>query len=303
MNPTLIALPGNEGLAKQLGTALNWPIENLQVHRFPDGESNPRFLGDVKGRQIVLVCTLDQPDTKIVALYLAAKVARELGAIQVGLVAPYLAYMRQDARFHPGEGITSVHFAKLISENFNWMVTVDPHLHRHHALSDIYTIPTIAVQAAPAISNWIAAHVANPVVIGPDAESEQWASEVANAANCPYTVLQKVRHGDRNVEVSVPDSSRWQGMTPVLVDDIASTARTMIAATRHLHAALLPAPVCIVVHPLFVDDAYAALQDAGVNRIVSCNTVAHPSNNIDLCGQLTPALAELAGTNRSPLTS
>ncbi len=297
MKPILFAMPGNDGLANQLGSALNWPIGNLQVHRFPDGESNPRFLEDVNGRQVVLVCTLDQPDTKIVALYLAAEVARELGATRIGLVAPYLAYMRQDARFHPGEGITSVHFAKIISQSFDWIVTVDPHLHRHHALSDIYTIPAMAVQAAPVISRWIAAHVANPVVIGPDAESEQWASEVAKAANCPYTVLQKVRHGDRNVEVSVPDSSRWQGMTPVLVDDIVSTARTMIAATRHLHVANLPAPVCIVVHPLFVDDAYVSLQGAGVNRIVSCNTIIHPSNNIDLCAQLTPALTELACAN------
>jgi ribose-phosphate pyrophosphokinase len=294
MKPILFAMPGNEGLTGQVGVALNWPIGRLQVHHFPDGESNPRFLDEVNGHQIVIVCTLDQPDTRIMALYLAAKVARELGATRIGLVAPYLAYMRQDARFHHGEGITSVHFAQLISNCFDWMVTVDPHLHRHHALSDIYTIPAVAVQAAPAISRWIAANVANPVVIGPDAESEQWASEVANAAKCPYTVLQKVRHGDRNVELSVPDSSRWQGMTPVLVDDIASTARTMIAATGHLHAAGLPATVCIVVHALFVDDAYIALQDAGVNRIVSCNTVDHPSNNIDVCTQLVTALQQFA---------
>lgn len=99
---------------------------------------------------------------------------------------------------------------------------------------------------------------------------------------CPYTVLQKIRRGDRDVEVSVPDAAQLWGMMPVLVDDIVSTARTMIAATSHLHAAGLVPPVCIAVHALFSGDANAALQAAGTEQIVSCNTVAHPSNAIDL---------------------
>lgn len=84
-----------------------------------------------------------------------------------------------------------------------------------------------------AIAQWIADNVRRPLVIGPDAKSEQWASEVAKGAGCPYTVLQKTRRGNHEVEVSVPDSAQWQGRTPVLVDDIVSTARTIIAATAH----------------------------------------------------------------------
>lgn len=57
-------------------------------------------------------------------LYLAASVAHELGAIRVGFVAPCLAYMRQDARFHSGEGITAKHFARLLSSAVDWLVTV-----------------------------------------------------------------------------------------------------------------------------------------------------------------------------------
>ena len=71
----------------------------------------------------------------------------------------------------------------------------------------------------------------------------------------------------------------------------------MIAAVGHLHRAGLPAPVCIVVHALFAEDAYIALQDAGVSRIVSCRTVSHASNDIDVCAQLTTAIEQLAVVN------
>lgn len=293
MTPLLFAMPGNEALAERLGKLLGWESGVIAVRRFPDGESCLRFLTEIKGREVALVCTLDRPDDKLLPLYFAASIARELGARRIGLIVPYLAYMRQDARFHEGEGITSAHFARLVSGFADWLLTVDPHLHRHRTLRAIYSIRTEVVHAAPAIAQWIAGNVRRPLVIGPDAESEQWASEVAKGAGCPYTVLQKTRRGDREVEVSVPDSAQWQGRTPVLVDDIVSTARTMIAATAHLHAAGLAAPVCIAVHPVFAGDACAALQAAGVERIISCNTIAHPSNQIDLSGPIAAALQRL----------
>lgn len=301
MMPVLFPLAGNEELARQLGRLLAWEIGDVAVRRFPDGESGIRFHTGVAGRDIAFVCTLDRPDEKIAVLYLAARVARELGARRIGLIAPYLAYMRQDAAFHDSEGVTSVHFATLVSSFADWLITVDPHLHRHHDLREIYSIPARAVHAAPEISQWISRNVHLPVIIGPDSESEQWAAEVAKGAGCLYTVLQKTRRGDRDVEVSVPDTEQWRGHTPVLVDDIASTARTMIAAVSHVRAAGLAPPICIAVHPIFAGDAYSALQAAGVAQIVSCNTIAHETNKIDLSRSMAAAIHHfwrLAGADR-----
>lgn len=289
-SPILFALPGNEALAQHLAQINDWQLGRLQVRSFPDGESNLRFLDDVSGRSVIFVCTLDFPDRKIMPLYFAASVARELGASKIGLVLPYLAYMRQDARFHPGEGITSAHFARLISRIGDWMLTVDPHLHRHHDLSDIYTIPSLVVQAAPEIAKWVKANVQLPVLIGPDQESEQWVAAVAKLAACPHTVLHKIRRGDRDVEVSIPDTSLWQGMTPILVDDIASTGRTMLAAAKHLLAAQLAAPICIAVHALFAEDAYQNLLDANLAGVVSCDTVLHISNKISMAQALAAGM-------------
>ena len=288
----VIAMPGNERFASEIAAALGTETGQIETRHFPDGESYVRFRSDVRDRELVMVATLDRPDCKYLPLHFAAAAARELGASRVGLVAPYLAYMRQDRRFHEGEAVTSRTFARLLSSAFDWLVTVDPHLHRTGSLSEIYSIPAKAVHAAPLISDWIKANVVRPVIVGPDAESEQWVSNVAARTGAPYRVLSKERHGDRDVEISVPDLDDVRDRTPVLVDDIVSSGRTMIEAVRQLRARGLPAPVCVAVHALFADASYRALQDLGAT-VVSTDTVAHPSNTIESAGVVAECVKTL----------
>jgi ribose-phosphate pyrophosphokinase len=232
--PVVIAMPGNDVMTQRLAQSLNADLGQIELRAFPDGETYLRFLTDLSGRALVLVCTLDHPNERILPLLFAAATARELGAASVGLVSPYLAYMRQDRRFKPGEAVTSREVARLLSNAFDRLVTVDPHLHRYGSLADIYHIPTRVVHAAPLISQWIRVHIPNPLIIGPDSESEQWVSAVARDAGAPYAVLEKVRRGDRDVEISIERLQHLDGRTPVLVDDMISSGRTMLAAVRLL---------------------------------------------------------------------
>ena len=299
MSTVLLSLPGNETLTGSLAVALDvanakiFELGQIALRRFPDQESYVRIDSRLDGKSAILVSSLSRPDEKILPLIFVADTARELGASEVGLVAPYLAYMRQDRRFHPGEGVTSKYFARLLSSSFDWLVTVDPHLHRHSSLSELYDIRTQVVHAAAPLAEWIRANVAQPLIVGPDSESEQWVSAVAKAVGAPHIVLEKVRSGDRDVAISVPQVEQWRHHTPVLVDDIVSTARTMIATVKHLTAANMPSPVCVAVHAVFADSAYEDLAAAGAARIVSCNTIVHPSNGIDLTSSLASAVRSI----------
>lgn len=280
MSPVILSVPGNEPVARSLCATLGAEPGQCTVRPFPDGEIYVRVDTPVTGRRVVLACTLDRPGDKLLPLLLLAATCRDLGAAEVGLVAPYLAFMRQDERFRPGEGVTSMYFAELLSRAVSWLVTVDPHLHRWRTLEDIYAIPTRVARAAPAIAAWVRANVRDPVIVGPDAESEQWAGAVAADLGAPYAILEKTRHGDREVEIAAPDLAGFGDRTPVLVDDIVSTGRTMIEALGHLRRAGLRAPVCVCVHPVFADRADDDLRTAGAERVVSCNTIAHATNAI-----------------------
>ncbi len=263
---------------------------NFHRRRFPDEETYIRVMDEVRRENCAVFCSLKHPDSEIPSVLFLADALRDLGAASVGLVAPYLCYMRQDRRFQPGEAVTSKSFAKLLNASFDWMLTVDPHLHRIKNLSEIYSIPAAAVHAGPLIAAWVDSNVPSPVVIGPDEESEQWARAIAGRHPC--TVLKKERLGDRSVQISGLEQLP-PGHTPVLVDDMVSSARTMITAVEMIRSQGGPAPVCICVHGLFNGDAYEELQKAGAAQIVTCNTVPHVSNRIDTGPLLAEAAREL----------
>lgn len=234
-----IAMPGNEPMAERLSALTGGEIAALETRRFPDGETYLRLTGGVSRRQVAIVCTLDHPDGKFLPLAFAAATARELGASRVGLVAPYLAYMRQDRRFKDGEAVTATQFARLLSGSVDWLV------------------------------KRIAAHV-----------------------RCPFVVLAKRRLGDRQVAIDLPDLSAMRGRKPVPVDDIISSAGTMMEAARRVAAAGLPRPVCAAVHGLFAGDSFERLSMVA-EAVVTTNTVAHRSNAIDLSDRIAPAVAEV----------
>ena len=293
MRLLVLAMPGNEAVATAIAGSLAGDVGALETHSFPDGETYLRIGSNVQGRSVVIVATLAHPDAKFLPLIFAADAARELGAANVGLVAPYLAYMRQDRRFQPGEAVTSRSIARLISSHFDWLVSVDPHLHRYTSLSEIYSIPTRVLHATPLMAEWIARNVEKPVLIGPDSESVQWVSDVASRTGAPFTVLEKIRHGDRDVEIRVSDTLRLSGRIPVLVDDIISSGQTMLQAVRLLKGVSSSPATCIAVHGLFADRADTLLQHEGA-RLVTSNTIPHASNAMDVSPMLADAISQMA---------
>lgn len=289
----IVSLPGNERLGGQLADALGVSQAQLELRQFPDGETYLRLKTVCEDKDVVVVSTLDRPDAKLLPLIFLCDLLRDLGARKRILIAPYLAYMRQDKRFNPGEALTSASFAHLLSGSIEGLLTVDPHLHRRHGLDEIYSIPARVVHAAPMLAEWIRSNVSNPLLVGPDSESEQWVADVAARAGSPYIVLEKTRRGDRAVEISVPDVERWRHHRPILVDDIISTAHTMIETVRHLHTIGMPAPVCLGVHAVFAGDAVAALRATSVEQIVTTDTIPHETNGMEISNLLIDGLEEL----------
>lgn len=278
-------MPGNDEFAGLLASRLGADPGEMDMRQFPDGETYLRVRSDVEDRLVVVVSTLVQPDQKLVPLYFLGNNLKSLGAAHVCLAAPYLAYMRQDKAFRSGEAVTSEYFAGLICSFADSIATIDTHLHRRESLSEIYSIPNINAAAAGEISDWVVKNVRDPVLVGPDSESEQWVSEVAQMAGAPFVVLEKTRRGDRDVSVSAVEIDvLHRDRTPVLVDDIISTARTMIETVRRLGELDMAAPICMGVHAVFAGDAYEELMEAGAARVVTCNTIPHSSNEIDVSG-------------------
>lgn len=265
---------------------------DILLHQFPDNETYVKILSPIKNADVILYATLSQPNQKILPLIFSASTARLLGAKSVGLIAPYLPYMRQDTVFEFGEGVTSRYFANLISKNFDWLITVDPHLHRYKTLHEIYSIPTYVLSANDLISQWIRLNLHRPGIFGPDAESHPLISSISEKLNVPYFNAKKIRLDDNQVILSLP-TIEGSFSFAVIIDDIISTGGTVIQLIKFLQQTITQPIVVIAVHPLFANDAYNKIISCGIRELVSCNSIPHLSNKIDLSPLILNSISSL----------
>jgi ribose-phosphate pyrophosphokinase len=289
----LLAFDDEAVLAQRLADALGCPLAFIDRHRFPDGETRLRLPPQLPERTVVLR-GLQQPNEKLTELLLAAGGARELGARQLTLVSPYLAYMRQDMAFTPGEVVSQRHVGHLLAAGFDAVVTVDPHLHRVATLDDV--LPGrrgVALTGAPRLGEWVATQRPGALLLGPDEEALQWVRAAALGTGLDYAVCTKQRRADRDVAVALPEGLALRGRSVVLLDDVASTGHTLVEAAREALACGASRVDAAVTHALLVDDALARLQAAGVGEVWSTDSVPHPTNAVSIAGLLAQAVRSL----------
>jgi len=289
MTELLLAFDDEHHLAVPLAAALGVPLHTIERHDFPDGETRLRLPATVPPN-VALLRGLHQPNAKLAELMIVAPAARELGAARLTLVCPYLAYMRQDMAFTPGEAVSQRHVGQALAAWFDSVITVDPHLHRVASMDQV--LPGrrgLALSAAPLLGEWAARHAKNPILLGPDEEAAPWVRSAALAQGLEHATCVKQRSGDRDVAVVLPDL-KFQGREVVLIDDVASTGRTLAVTAAALRQRGAAAVDVAVTHPLFVGDAVLQLAAAGVRHVWSSDSVRHASNVVSLVPLLAEAL-------------
>lgn len=280
----IITTCGNsDKIAKSLAKKLKVKYCPLTIGSFPDGDFYLKFDKSVKGKKVVIVQSF-QPfsNRSLFRILFAAETAKDLGAKKVILVAPYLAYMRQDKRFHPGEVVSSRIMAKHLNRCIDKIITIDPHLHRYKSLKDIFTVSAKKLTANGLIADYVGKNIKDPVIIGPDWESFQWADKIAHMINCDSTCLKKTRFSSRHVKVKLIKEVPVKGRNAVIIDDIISTGHTMAEAAKKARKMGARSVTAIGVHGLFVENAIYKLKKSGVTKIVSTNCIEHQTNKIDV---------------------
>ncbi len=288
MTNDVYAFGADQGPASRLAIALGAPLRQISLHRMPDGESLPCVPPATS--TALLYRALDRPDDKLVPLLLAADALRRAGARRVVLVAPYMPYLRQDAVFAPGQPLSRDVFGGLLGPAFDQVVTVEPHLHRTADLTPIFRgTPVLALSAADLLAEAIGRR-GQPVIVGPDAESQPWVTRIAARLEAPSMVAHKVRRGDRDVDVTMPGDADLLGRRTVIVDDICSSGATLIAAIQRLRAAGAGSVEVAVVHALFKREVGAALRRAGARSVIATDSCGRRASSLQLAPLLAHAL-------------
>ncbi|MBW7973834.1 ribose-phosphate diphosphokinase [Bradyrhizobium sp. BR 10289] len=301
MTPSAVQwLPSSAHFGPLLAESLGIPGHAIELHRFPDEEL--RVTVGPAATTTIVCCSLDRPNEKLIALLLVAEALRRNGATRLVLVAPYLAYMRQDAAFHPGEAVSQRAIGTLLANNFDRIITFDAHLHRTSSLGEVFPgAEADNLSAASAIEALLRADPVSPstVAVGPDEESRSWIADIAGRLGLAYCIARKLRKTDQSVQITLPDPSLFVERPVLLVDDIVSSGGTLTACANALTAAGAASIQAIVVHALFPPSLMPIFGRDGIQSIRSTDSVQHPTNAISLNNLLAHALRNELG--RRPL--
>ena len=293
MSPSslLLYFDDEQASAQRLATQAGLALGRIERHRFPDGELKLRLPSPLP-THVVLLRTLDHPNEKLLELLLAAETARTLGARHLTLVAPYLAYMRQDMAFTEGEAVSQRIVGQFLAQLFDALITVDPHLHRVATLQQAVPLAqAVVLSGAPLLADLVAAQRPHALLVGPDEESAQWITQAATRHDLAHAVCTKVRHGDRAVDIALP-AVDFAGRAVVLLDDVASSGHTLAQAARLLRAAGAATVDVAVTHALFADGAVSLLHEAGIGQVWSTDCIPHHSNAVSMAPAIAAALTQ-----------
>ncbi len=291
--------PESAAAARGLADALGIPCQIADLHRFPDGESLVRLPQPME--RAIVYRSLDQPNDKLVELTLAASVLRRQGAVDLCLVAPYMAYMRQDAVFKPGEPVSQSVIGDWLGRCFDRFVCVEPHLHRTHSLDEVFVgRPSRALTGAGPIVERLRAEGVDPatVIIGPDEEAAPLVEAVARPLGLIGIVGRKERRGDRDVTVVLPADAPLAGRPAVIVDDVISSGETIFSCARAARSLGAGALRVFGVHALFGEAVAARFQAEGLGAPLSCDGVPHPTNALPLAGLIAAAVRDFEKEQR-----
>jgi ribose-phosphate pyrophosphokinase len=259
-------------LAEKLARELDVPLEAAEIGSFADGETLIQLRSDLRGAVVVIVqptCTPVNDHLMVLALMVDA--ARAAGAARVIALAPYFGYARQEQRSQIGDARSAQVAARLLhSVGLDHLVALDLHA---PALESAFPMPVTHLRAdplfVPLIRNWA---IADLVVVSPDAGGLKRAQRIALALNAHLAVIAKDRpRPDAVAPMQVLGDVKNREC--VVVDDMASTGRTLTGAAEALRAAGARDVHAVFTHAVIAPGAAERLLAARFGRILTTDSI------------------------------
>jgi ribose-phosphate pyrophosphokinase len=285
---SVVTGPGTFDLADKIARRLGAHLAVASLRIFSDGESSIK-LGRV-GKNCVIVQSSNPPtDTHLIQLLMMAKKCTDDGAQDVCAVVPYLGYARQDRAFLEGEVVSISLVAKLFeSVGLKHIITVD--IHSELAMSYFASIQNVS--SIPLLADYASKmRLHDPIAVSPDAGGTNRAKEFARHLDIDVLVLKKSRHkvtGDVTMEERLDtDISKRDA---IVIDDIISSGGSLIKAAEVLNKKGAGKIYAMCAHALLINDAAQKIKSAGVEDIISTNSVPSQYAKVDLSPEIALAL-------------
>jgi ribose-phosphate pyrophosphokinase len=272
--PMLLAGTANRPLAEEIARYLEWPLGDVTIKAFADGELFVRIDENVRGRDLFIIQSTVPPGDNIMELLLLIDAAHRASAARINAVIPYFGYARQDRKDQPRVAIGAKLVANMVAAaGADRVLSVDFH---QHQIQGFFDIPVDHLYAAPVFTRYFREkHLTNLVVISPDVGSAKMARGFAKRLDATMGIIDK-RRPAANVSEVMNVIGEVEGKDCLLSDDMIDTAGTMAEAARALKERGANDIYACASHALLSGPAVERLSNAPFKEIVVTNTVPIP---------------------------
>lgn len=288
----IVGGPSSIDLARKIGEMLGFPLVNIRMKRFPDGEFYVKFEETIAGENLLIVQSLYPPqDIHAMELFLILHTARDLGAETIRVFVPYLAYSRQDERYLEGECLSAAMIAEIIeSLGVDSLYTID--VHNENVLR-MYKIPVYNLTASGELARYFAKKgLVRPLVVAPDDEdlAKRRAAYAARVLGADWDALEKRRDRYTGEIVTFVKDLNVRGRDAIIIDDIISTGKTTANAAKILREQGARRIFVGVSHALLLGDSVRLIMENGVEEIVGTDSVVNDYAKVSVAPILARAL-------------
>lgn len=259
-------------LANSIAGYLGEPLGEVDIRRFPDGETFVKIVENIRGRDVFILQSICRPPNEmLMELLIMIDAVRRASAARITAVLPYFGYARQDRKDQPRVPITAKLVANLlVASGANRLVVMDLHCQQ---IQGFFDIPVDHLTAAPVLVKKIRSlNLKNPVVVAPDTGGVKTAYTFSTLLRCGLAIAAKQRKSATEIE-TINVVGDVEGSDVIMVDDLTTTARTLIGAAHLLRKHGARSIRAAVTHNLLTEDARKALRESPIEELITTDSL------------------------------
>ena len=258
-------------LAEKIALRYGATLGNIEVTTYSDGEFQPSFEENIRGRDVFLVQSTFPPADNLLELLMLVDAARRASAKRIVAVIPYFGYARQDRKDKPRVSIASKMVANLLTAaGVQRIITIDLHADQ---IQGFFDVPVDHVFASTIFVPYIKQmNLPNLMMASPDTGGTRRAAAYAKFLNTGFVICYKQRSKPNEIG-KMELVGEVKGKDVVLIDDIIDTAGSITKAGNLIMDKGANSVRAICTHPVFSGEAYQRIRESKFEEVITTDTL------------------------------
>ena len=271
----IFACNSNPELAKKIADIMGKPVGQAVVTKFSDGEISVNILESVRGQDVYVIQSTNNPvNDNLMELLIMIDALKRASAGRINAVIPYYGYARQDRKAKARDPITAKLVADLIvAAGADRVLTMDLHANQ---IQGYFNIPVDHLLGMPILAKYLnEEQMEDLVVVSPDHGSVTRARNLAQMLNCPIAIIDKRRPEPNKSEI-MNIIGNIEGKNCIIIDDMIDTAGTICNAANAIKALGAKSVRAAATHAILSGPAVERLEASAIEELVLLDTVPLP---------------------------